>query len=356
MIMRIAILVLGAALWSCTMAFAQPPERRWELEVHVGGPVATSSETGTAIGEFPRGTTIPGGGIFDSRAVSSWYFGDGSLLFNQVSAAQNWLRITPLDPALRQPIARRRNGVVAGMRVTRHVSSRFALEFNIDYADTQLRLTEDAEAAIETTRASFASAWRSFVAGTVPTVTSVAHVTQGAGHQLITSGALRIGLGGTSRFRPYLTAGGGGMFVSGDSPSATLIGNYRISLGSTVNFDETDTVTIRTVTRDRAAIGVVGGGFTYEVTPRHGLRADARLHVGGPTVNTVIDATPASATSSTASVLFIVGSNPTIRFSTGGPLTSPSSLSGPRIEGLETFTGSGTSRQVTVTIGYFVRF
>jgi hypothetical protein len=339
-----------------SVAAAQGPERKWEIEVHAGGMTGNQPDTGTPIGEFARGNPIPtGGGTFTSRAVSSWYFGDGSALFNQVATPIITARVTPLDAALRGPIARREDGAVFGARVTRHLSGRLAAEFSLDYGQSSLRLSNDAAAGIEVTRASFETAWRTFLTGFTRTVTSNAQVESGDGHQLATSGVVRIRVGGTPRFAPFVAGGLGGIFRSGALPSATLIGNYNFSAAGAFTINETDTVTIRAVREDKSIVGILGGGFTYDVTARHGMRVDARMHVGGSPVNTVVDARP-SVVMGANTVLALNTSGGSLQFSTSPVLNRPSSLSGPTIDGLETFSGSGRSRQFTVAIGYFLRF
>jgi hypothetical protein len=354
------VLVLLVLVGWSVSATAQPRNQKWEIEVHAGAAREKQTDSGTAIGDFPRGNPIPtGAGTFTSRAVSSWYFGDGSVLLNQVNGTfLVAARITPLDVALRQPIARRTNGGAFGVRVARHLTDRFAAEFNVDYSRSSLQLTDEAAAAIETTRSTFITAWLALLgtgATTNRNVTSVAEIERGSGHQLITSGAIRIRLGDWSRFAPYVTGGAGGVFNRGVNPSATLTGSYSFLFGATIPLSETDTLTVRTASEDTALIGVLGGGFTFDVSDRHGIRADLRLQLGGSPVNTVIDATPAVVMTG-APFAISTGLNPSVQFANTTTLNRPSSLSGPRIAGQETFSGSGTNRQMTFAVGYFVRF
>lgn len=43
------------------------------------------------------------------------------------------------------------------------------------------------------------------------------------------------------------------------------------SFNPSITFNDADTVTVRFARPDRALIGVVGGGVTYDLAPRHGL-------------------------------------------------------------------------------------
>jgi hypothetical protein len=125
---------------------------------------------------------------------------------------------------------------------------------------------------------------------------------------------------------------------------------------ATVVWDETDTVTVHAVTRDHAFATVLGGGTRIHVSPRHGLRADLRVHLTENPVDTTVDATPSRGPGGTVNAVAIIGMNPTLQFASGPTITSRSSLSGPVVAGLETFTGTGTQAQLSFSMGYFFRF
>ena len=133
----------------------------------------------------PLPVVIP---AFTSRSVSSWHFGDGSLLLNQANLgyAFGTPSLVPLDAALKQRLAARRSGVSVGGRVSRSLTPRLAAEFSFDYAQTPLRLTRAAEDAIEATRASFAPAWLGLLATGATTnrsAASTADIETGRGHR-----------------------------------------------------------------------------------------------------------------------------------------------------------------------------
>lgn len=74
-------------------------------------------------------------------------------------------------------------------------------------------------------------------------------------------------------------------------PSATLAGNYRLlSVGAPMN--ESDTVTVRDARDAHTVAGVLGGGLKYNVSPRWGIRLDARVSLSRNTAGTTLDATP----------------------------------------------------------------
>jgi hypothetical protein len=114
-------------------------ESKWEVEVHFGRISSTNSADGTV--SLPQQgatfTTVNGG---TSRMVSSWYFGDGSALLNQVQALEPSLpgRITPLDPVLATPLAMWQSGIAFGARLSRTISSRMSAELTLDYGQDRL--------------------------------------------------------------------------------------------------------------------------------------------------------------------------------------------------------------------------
>src|SRR5207249_982595 len=100
-----------------------------------------------------------------SRRTSSWYFGDGAVLLNQVNAALGLSpRITPLDPVLKSSLADRQQGGSFGFRVSRTLSDRFSAEFGVDYALGRLTMSAPALAGIEAARASFVPALAALIA------------------------------------------------------------------------------------------------------------------------------------------------------------------------------------------------
>jgi hypothetical protein len=145
-------------------------------------------------------------------------------------------------------------------------------------------------------------------------------------------------------------------------PSVTLKGNYSMGFifnlagqvppGTLVSWNEADTVTVRLVRPDHALIGVMGGGFTYDLSRRHGFRVDLRLHVRPNTVDTQISASPA-VTTRTPAALMESATTPSVQFSNTG---SNATLSGPAITAFRTREGSGAQIDTALTVGYFWRF
>ena len=337
---------------------------KWEVEVHGGGILATTPTDGPpalpAAGT-PFTLTAPMGSR-SSRHVPSWYFGDGAVLLNQVTAALPAIgqtKITALDPVLNSSVAQRQNGGSFGFRISRHINPRYTAEFSFDYGRGPLEMSDTALAGIEASRASFISAFTPRIADFQPaTSTAASHGREG--HQTFTTGAFDINLKTDGKTIPYATIGGGIVINTGDTPSAALTGNYQLftgpnsPLGRVVFANETDTVTLRYSIEHRTFVGVLGGGIKYAVTPHWGVRLDVRAHLSKNSVSNLVDANPTVATL-TPAVLAGSPSDPTIVWSNNPSTGVPSSLSGP-LNGFQTFAGSGMQTQINIVPGFFWRF
>ena len=353
---------------------------QWEVEVHGLGMLSTNPTAGAV--------SLPGPGqVFTtatantvptpvSRRESSWYFGDGAILFDQVASSlaaggvgQFPARITPLDPVLGRSLGERPWGGSIGARISRVLTPRLSAELSVDYNLARLQITQANSDSIEATRASFISAFGGLIAvnpsRVLNSLTSTAALENGGGRQLFTSGALLLNLRTTGNVIPYATVGAGLIQNTGKAPSATLRGNYQFLFPAGTPINETDNVTVRDARDDRTVAGILGVGVKYHVSPRWGIRIDARTSLSKNTASTVLDATP-----NVVLGLLPVGrgtlrADPTIVFSNNSsdPVTADgvtavaaSTLTGPAITGLRTFSGSGMLSQTNITIGVFWRF
>jgi hypothetical protein len=337
---------------------------KWELDAHVGGAFGNQPTAGTPIGKFPVGdafTTLAGR---PSRYASTWYFGDGAVLINQIgtgftgtSAAAT--RVTPLDPVLTAASLERKRGLSVGGRLTRRLTPIMSAEFGLDSMAGSLNLTSKALDGLEATRASFTPMWNALIAtgGTIflsPSVSSTSTLAKQAdSRQTLVTGAMNFDLPSSGRIVPYVTAGAGVLLRSGDLPTATLTGTYQFRFLGTAPFSESDVVKVHFAMKDTAPVGLFGGGVKYALSPRQGLRVDARVHISRSSIDTMVDAHPSSALGipgfsiSSATTPSLVFSNVSV---------TRSNLTGPAITDLKTFAGSGLDVQTNLTVGYFVRF
>jgi hypothetical protein len=350
---------------------------KWEIEFHGGGMLPTNPTAGTV--------SLPGPGqVFttasptplSSRRESSWHFGDGAILFNQVASAlaadrvaQFPGRITTLDPVLGRSLGERRRGGSIGARVSRVLTPRLSAELTIDYSLAPLQITQANSDAIEATRASFIAAFNGLItfnpARRLTSLTSTAAVESGGSRQLFTSGALIINLRTTGDVIPYATVGASLISTTGRTSSATLTGNYQFFLPAGAPINETDNVTVRDARGDRTVAGILGGGVKYHVSPRWGIRLDARVSLSKNTASTVLDAIPNVALGLLPAGRGFLNADPTIQWTNNSsdPVTfqgvtavAASTLTGPALTGLHTFSGSGVSSHTNITAGIFWRF
>jgi len=334
---------------------------KWEIEFHGGFASATMPDGGSA-GTLPVATplsTLP----FSqpSRRISSWFFGDGTALINSVNATlAPGSRLTAIDPVITSSSASRDNGGSFGFRLVRRFGSRYFAEGAVDFSNTPLRFSQEALDGIEASRSTFVTAFRGlFISGPSanPNVTATVDLHEGSGREVITTGVFGIDLLTHGRFIPYVVGGAGLAHATGDQPSATLTGNYGfpIPVPNFTPINETDKLTIRLVREDNAAVGVFGGGFRYATSARWGVRFDVRATVGGGASDVLIDATPSVVTgTTTAGVILVSPTIPSAVFSTTN--VASSSLSGPAISGLKTFSGSGSSLRTNIVGGVYIRF
>lgn len=332
---------------------------KWELDVHGGLASATSPHGGSA-GTLPASTPLPTFPFSQpSRRVSSWFFGDGAALINSVNTIlAPAARFTAIDPVITSSAASRDSGANVGFRVARRIGSRYFAEATVDFARTPLTFSQKALDGIEASRATFVTAFRGlFVSGPSanPDVTATLDLNEGSGWEVTTTGVFGVDLLTRGRLIPYVVGGAGVTHITGGSPSATITGNY----GFTIPFpgvppvNETDTLAIRMTRDSNSPVGVFGGGFRYVASPRWGVRFDVRASVGGGASDVLIDATPSVAKGS-PTVVLVTPTIPSAVFSTG--TTQDSSLSGPAISGLKTFSGSGSSLRTNVVGGVYFRF
>jgi hypothetical protein len=359
---RVALLLVGCLGWLSADAFAQQSratdEPKWELEVHAGG-VRFGNPTDATTAMPPPGeafTTLPGR---PSRYVSSWYFGDGAAFLNQWAAAFTIIprtqRITPLDPVLTGPVARPSHTGSFGVRTGRRLTPRLTAEVNVDYGRSTLELSERALGDIEASRATFAGVWNEALTTYAnEVVASSSQIEAGTGGQIVATGALIVKLRRGGALVPYATGGLGGAFNHGRMPSVTLRGNYSMGapFNPSITFDDADTVTVRFARPDRTVIGVVGGGFTYDLARRHGVRIDLRLHITPNAVDTEVSAGPSWRTGTPAGSISSA-TIPSVAFNNRG---SGNTFSGPAITAFKTREGSGWQIDTAFTVGYFWRF
>ncbi len=146
--MRNVLCVLGVCL-ATPAVLASPAAAqtagsgKWEIEFHGGGVLPTNPSGGTVSLPGPGEVFTAATGVLvaSSRRESSWYFGDGPILFNQVASslaergvAQFPGRIATLDPVLGRSLGEWRSGGSIGARISRVLTGRLSAELSVDYS------------------------------------------------------------------------------------------------------------------------------------------------------------------------------------------------------------------------------
>jgi hypothetical protein len=365
----IPLMVVSASLWLVSIAPpAQAQQRRsgagpprWEIDVHVGGANSSLPSNGTPTAVPPSSSFLTFANL-PSLRIPSWYFGDGSQLFNSFpSGVRLGNTITPLDPAM-AVAAGGRSGVVAGGRLARALTGRLSAEFTFDYSTRISALPGIAQSAAEESRTSFERAFNAFFTSPgnpwlQPSVTSTVE-TGDAGHgQVVALGALLLRLR-PGRMTPFVTIGGGVASTVGDAPRVSLTGRYEMQFQTLGTFREIDVVSLTYELSRNVPVVALGGGFTYEASSRTGLRVDLRALVGRTTATTRLTANPGIEQRLPP---FVVALHPSTGTGNGVQFSNNTVISG-RESSLssrgdwETFRASGTVSQIGATAGWYWRF
>lgn len=348
-----SIVVAAAFVLRATPASAQSSSSRWEVEPYggVSAPLTTAGSVTLPAAGAPIVTSNP---TSPSRAVPSWFFGDGASLLNDLNSDfMLSSRIVPLDGAFQG--LHPGGTAFAGIRVRRRLTRRYWLEADVG-SSTSRRVGDTLAPAVEATRASFASAFRDLLA-TGPfanvDVSSLAAATAGHVRDVHATVAVNTRLRSWRGFDPDVTFGAGVLSSAGTLPSATLDGHYRFTILDQVPIDESDHLTMR-YTRGAAIVGVAGVGLTHGFADRWALRGDARWLLGPDATRIVIDTAPSFVRGTPAGFIETSG-DPAIQFSNDPSTGRVSSLSAPPLQATRVFSGGFQVRTI-VTIGVVRRF
>jgi hypothetical protein len=341
----------------------------WMLEVHGGafGELINNNvsvgRSGSSAEAFPAGTPFTTLNGQPSRAVPSWAFGDGVVLFDEVRrsfAANLGLAlpaITPLDAVMRSRGAVHKPANAVGGRFSRNVTSWLAAEVAVDRGSRRSSLSSNVDAGLEATRASYTAAFQALLASipqtggrVTATATSSANATD---TQTVVTASAVLSLVRTSRVGVHTVIGGGLMMNDGSTLEGRLQSGYQFRVFGIYPINESETVTLRFSEKKQVPVGVIGLGFTLRVAGRTGLRVDARVLASRNTATTSVDAA-ASTVSASPVVTLPSATTPSIQFST--ETSARTTLSGAPLNGLVTYRGNGLDLRPHITVGYYVRF
>lgn len=363
MLRRLVCVVAGTTLVVLvpTVAGAQTPERRWQLEL-VGGLSIFELPTSGDAALPPQGPTLPTSGPTNpSRRIPTWFLGDGASLLNGANAEFGVAsRLVPLDEALGNLGLSGSNAPVMGLRIRRTLSSRWSLDLSTELWTGSTDVSPELLDAVEASRGSFEAAFNGlFTTGPFVSTSVKAAVTANdrSSRELALIGSVRYHLL-AGALSPYLTIGGGVITRMGDLPSITLTGDYtfqvQTSLAPVASFAESDVLTMR-FEQAAGPVGMVGGGFSNDLTSRVGFSLDGRVYLSQDTLSLRLDSRP-SVTTGTPAAYIESFTAPSVQFSNNSSTGRDSSLSGAPLNGFKAFSTSGLQTRYSVTAGIFVRF
>ena len=359
----IGVLACALLAWLPAAAHAQnaPRATKWTIEFYGGGSATSASSSGSAQEGFtPTEPFAMQTGPL-TRSVPSWFFGDGALLLNQTLTqfsnitGTTFPRITPLDASLRASGGQRGSGGLFGIRVSRELSKSLGLEFSVERGLAALELTEELNRALREASDSFIAAFQALFATAPvgnPNVSSILTLRKGSAGQTRLAASARWTVFTGNRLAGYVTGGGGVGINGGNGPSAVLNGRYGFAYLNLYPHDETDIIVVSVSQPRNSFMGLAGGGVTYDLSSRIGVRADVRLLLNSTREVTRLTSAPNRAVTNQISVLSTVTS-PGLQFSTTPGIRS--SLSGAN-ENITLFRASGFSRQIAFSVGIFKRF
>jgi hypothetical protein len=342
-----------------TRAKPQPAKKptgpQWEVSF-LGG-FATGSATPDGVSSAPPAgeTFTMADGLTPTRAVSSWYFGDGASLLNQVLQFRG---VTARLDALHLPewpAASRQSGLQVGARIARHVKGGVWLEGGVDVGLDPLGFDNEVRDHVENTRADFESAFKA-LAASAPAIIAASTVTSTAefnpsGRRLIVSGVIQY-RGDGPVMRPYLLAGVGGATASGDPATVTLTGTYRFTPPGQAAIEETDTMRLG-YEASGSVVWIFGGGAMRDLSKSSAYRVEVRFLSSTTKVSGLLDAEPSRLTASPGGAVILNGTTPGLQFSSS---TIRPTLSGAAIRGFHAFTGEGRAFQWVLSAAYVRRF
>jgi hypothetical protein len=277
--------------------------------------------------------------------------------WSPAEAGTTFPRILPLDDALKADGGKLPGGAMFGVRLGRVLTPTLSLEVSVERSLAKMGLSDSLMQGLDAASESFKSAFEALL-GSAPAanvaVTSSVTTRDASTVQTRIAAAVKWTVSSGSRIEAYLTGGGGLIRNSGEAPQAILNGRYTFRFFDLFPMDELDRVVITVTPQKSSAMGLVGGGVTYDLSPSSGLRADVRLLLNSAKNETTMTAAPGLVASTPGQVMPTAsGISPGIQFSTQPG--ERSTLSGPNAN-LTLFTGSGLSKQISFTLGIFKRF
>ncbi len=346
---------VAGAQTSTKPASSRSSEPRWEVSFH--GTVATRGKAPTGESRTPAAgpTFIMADGSTPSRYVSSWFYGDGTDLLNQVLSLRGIGSMRALDQPPGWPIPSP-SGPAVGVRLARQLKGGIWFETGVDYGLTGLGFDTTETERSEATRASFETAFRA-LAGSAPSVITASSVTSTVesgvgGRRLLVSGVVQY-RGPERVVRPVLFGGAGVVSTVGSPATLTLAGTYRLTTPAQAVIEETDTMRLRYKTNS-ALVWIFGGGFMHDLTRSSAYRVELRVLATAATKTSAeLEASPFRVVTTPGGVVVLNATNPGLQFSSLSGITPSLSLTRTPFDA---FSGEGSSFQLALSASYVWKF
>jgi opacity protein-like surface antigen len=362
-VFKIGILVccITAAPFSVAQSGNATRKYKWEIEIHGSGFLKDDANGGVK-------STPPAGASFatiapnvNSRAVSSFLFGDGNALINQVLVGQGLNPIPSLDGAIlnNRFALERQSNIGGGIRLSRYVGRRIWLdwtnEYDFDYDDGSFEINEKEDADGFHSMQAWATSLESLLATCgKPCPFAVAALqtsTHEKGHQFSSALTANYDLPTNGRFVPYVGAGAGLVVSFAGTPRQEYFGHYSSVDGS---IQGSDHVKVNFQVPPVVPALIVASGAKYQISDRWGLRMEMRNNFESHSFTTVVQAQPEFSEGGAGNAIVLSGGGAAVQFSDNQSL-APSSLSKPLAQ-FRTFKSTGLRYEGRISGGVYYRF
>jgi hypothetical protein len=330
-----------------------------QWEVTFRGGLATGSAVPDGLTNTPLAgeTFTMADGQTPTRAVSSWFFGDGASFLNSVLLARG-LGTTRIEPAdvPEWPVASRRGGMQFGGSVARHLKGGVWLEFAADVGLDPLGFDKDVQADVDATRADFEEAFKALATSASAVIASSTVTATSSfnpdGKRMILSAVVQY-RGDGPKMRPYLLAGIGVASTFGNPATVSLTGTYGFTTPAQSVIEETDVMRVK-YEASGSLVWLAGGGVMRDINRVSSYRIEARMLMSTTSLVGRLETEPSRVTSTPGGAIILNATTPGLQFSSVSSIRP--SLSGPVHQGFEAFTGDGRAIQWVLSGAYVRKF
>jgi len=334
---------------------------KWEIEVHASGFLKDDANGGVKTLPGPGDSFATVAPNVNSRAVSSFLFGDGNALINQILVGQGLNPIPSLNAAIvnNRFALERQSNIGVGVRVSRYVGKRIWLdwtnEYDIDYDNGSFEINEKEEAdgflAMQAWVTSLGSLFEACGAPCPHSVAGHMDTTHEKGHQISSALTVNYDLQREGRFVPYIGAGGGLVMSFAGTPRQEYFGHFSLRNHT---IQGTDHVRVDFQVPAVVPALIVAAGAKYELNDRWGLRMEIRNNFESHSFKTLVTAMPEFSDGGSGNAIVLSAGDTGIQFSDNQSF-APSTLSKPLAQ-FRTFKSTGLRYEGRISGGVYYRF